>query len=169
MKNEQSKLSEVQFPRWEQLPAIDLYMDQIVQYLNTQLEPLNFDNNTVLTKSMINNYVKNSIVKAPVKKQYSNYHLAYLMVVILLKPCFSLQEISKMITIYHNLDDHDVSRDYNRFITIYESSIHDLMETGNISFRLYDHPSPAQQLMTSAITCAVMHLYTQYQLHQFNI
>ncbi|HBV57416.1 MAG TPA: hypothetical protein DEB75_06665, partial [Weissella confusa] len=34
-------LKDVEFPHWEDLPAFDLYMDQVVEYVNNVLAPLN--------------------------------------------------------------------------------------------------------------------------------
>lgn len=95
-------------PRWNELPGIPLYMDQVVLFLNQALDPIQFeDSRPLLTSSMVNNYVKNSIVKAPVKKQYRPYHLAYLLVVCALKRCYSLSEISTLIQMYSDISDPD--------------------------------------------------------------
>ena len=60
-------------PRWNELPNIDLYLDQLVilleQYLSNYIE--NENDEKIITKTMINNYVKNNLMYAPFKKQYS--------------------------------------------------------------------------------------------------
>lgn len=48
-------LQQVQLPRWADLPQFDLYMDQVVQYVNELLAPLDLGE---LTATMVNNYVK---------------------------------------------------------------------------------------------------------------
>ncbi len=60
MKNEHLKqkldrLQIVRLPRWTDLPDLELYMDQVVSYINQYLNALNLDE---ITASMINNYVK---------------------------------------------------------------------------------------------------------------
>ncbi len=40
---------------------------------------------------MVSNYTPHAIVKSPVKKRYNTSHLAYLIEVCLLKPCYSLK------------------------------------------------------------------------------
>ena len=51
-------------PRWEELPAFDLYMDQVITLLETYLRPLLGDvrEETILTSAMINNYVKLKLI-----------------------------------------------------------------------------------------------------------
>ena len=56
------------FPRWSDLPEIDLYMDQVITYINEKLKDTYFYDEKFITKAMINNYVKTGIVHPPVKK-----------------------------------------------------------------------------------------------------
>lgn len=51
----QNNLSRVRFPRWKELPTLELYVDQVVAIVNEQLSHLGVE---PLTKSMVNNYVK---------------------------------------------------------------------------------------------------------------
>ena len=89
----------ITLPLWQELPNVDLYMDQVITYLNRELAPLYFHNEKFITSSMINNYVKIGIVKRPIKKHYTKEHLAYFIAVTILKKCFSMQEIIQMINI----------------------------------------------------------------------
>ena len=52
-----------------------------------------------LTKSMINNYVKARIIDPPVNKKYGKLSLAMIVVVYILKSCYSTEEIRKLIDI----------------------------------------------------------------------
>lgn len=47
------------FPKWTDLPEIDLYMDQMITYINEKLKDTYFYDEKFITKAMINNYVKN--------------------------------------------------------------------------------------------------------------
>ena len=102
------QLEEYHFPQWDELPNFDLYMDQVVYYVDQQLRPLYFNEEKIITSSMVNNYVKNSIVKAPEKKKYSRKHIAYLIIVCLLKKSFSLTEIVKFIDIQVSMQQSDL-------------------------------------------------------------
>ena len=78
-------LAAQRLPRWDELPDIDLYLDQVLTLLDKYLGPFLPENGGhALTASMINNYVKLRIVPAPVKKRYGRVQLAYLLVIGLL-------------------------------------------------------------------------------------
>lgn len=93
------KLKNYSLPEWDQLPVIELYMDQVLslleQYLAMYYE-MN-DNKKFITASMINNYVKLNIIPAPKKKKYSREHLAYLLIVCTLKQTLDMATIKKIL------------------------------------------------------------------------
>ena len=80
---------------------------------------------------MVNNYVKNSILHPPVKKHYKKYHVAFLIVVVILKQCYSLTEISQMIQIYWDMNDQRINLHYDTFIRYFTNFLHEIMTTGN--------------------------------------
>lgn len=82
---------------WERLPEIDLYMDQVITYMDKQLCLFQrSENNKLLTSSMINNYVKDGLLPRPQHKKYSREHLAGLMIICLLKQVLSIPDISTL-------------------------------------------------------------------------
>lgn len=88
---------EKEFPKWEELPQIPLYMDQVILYLGEGLSLFQREEDTpLLTNSMINNYVKNGVLPHPEKKKYSRAHLAGLLMICMLKPQLSLQDIKTL-------------------------------------------------------------------------
>lgn len=85
-------------PEWEQLPAIPLYVDQVLQYLRDSLRFFERDEEDVLlTNSMINNYVKKDVLPHPEKKKYSREHLAALTVICMLKQVLAIQDIGTLL------------------------------------------------------------------------
>lgn len=53
----------------EEIPNIDLYMDQITTFMNEHLQSSKrFPEDKILTKTMINNYTKNNLLPPPDKK-----------------------------------------------------------------------------------------------------
>ena len=74
-------------PAWDQLPDIELYMDQVIALMTRFLGA------EALTASMVNNYVKTGLIPAPVKKRYTREHLAYLTIVCSLKAVMPLSSI----------------------------------------------------------------------------
>lgn len=153
-------------PRWNELPQLPLYMDQVVYYLNQALDPIHFeDNKQILTSSMVNNYVKNSIVKAPVKKQYQPYHLAYLLVVCALKRCYSLSEIGTLIQIYSNISDQDrLAADYNKFVSVFEDCLSDVFSSETCRKEYFENPSMQQQLMVNVIRTVCYKIFAEFEL-----
>ena len=89
---------ELSCPEWEQLPAIPLYVDQVLQYLRDSLQFFERDEEDVLlTNSMINNYVKKNVLPHPEKKKYSREHLAALTVICMLKQVLAIQDIGTLL------------------------------------------------------------------------
>lgn len=101
-------------PRWNEFPDIDLYMDQVVNILekNLSLFESSYSGN-IITSSMINNYVKQKVVKPPKNKKYDRVHLSYLFVVCIFKRIMSIPEICKGIESI--LKKYDISTVYNIF------------------------------------------------------
>ena len=99
---------------WNRLPEIYLYMDQVLTYMNKQLRLYERnENESLLTSSMINNYVKDGVLPRPEQKKYSREHLAILLVICMLKQVLSIQDISSLIRTL--LKDASQSEMYNRF------------------------------------------------------
>ncbi|TYC48991.1 DUF1836 domain-containing protein [Weissella muntiaci] len=104
-------LKKITFPSWEDLPVIDLYMDQLVEYVNSVLKPLELPE---VTSTMINNYVKKKVLLAPIKKKYQTIHIADLLIISLMKPVFSLEEIRAAIDVI-TANDYPKSA-YDQFV-----------------------------------------------------
>ena len=69
-------LSRIDYIHPEDIPNIDLYMDQVTTFMDTQLSSTKrYADDKILTKTMINNYAKNNLLPPPVKKKYSKNHL----------------------------------------------------------------------------------------------
>ena len=98
-----SKLKTIDYIRPESIPNLDLYMDQITSFMDTQLaDSKRHDDDKLLTKTMINNYTKNDLLPPPIKKKYSREHLLTLILIYYLKNILSISDIH---TILHPLTD----------------------------------------------------------------
>ena len=102
------------YPKWSELPTIDLYLDQVLLYVNQLDSSSIVDDDKGLTAAMINNYVKNGHLDKPIKKKYSRRQLARLIVITCLKNVFAIQEISK--TINSLRKDGDSEAMYDNFV-----------------------------------------------------
>lgn len=109
-------LKDFHLPAWEELPSLELYMDQVIilltKYLGIFCAVSNDDK--IITPTMINNYVKLKIIPAPVKKKYSRMHLAYLIIVCILKQTLSISTISKIIP--PDLNEEEITAVYTAFV-----------------------------------------------------
>ena len=76
-------LGRIEYIRSEDIPNIDLYMDQVTSFLNTRLKSTtrNKGEDKILTKTMINNYAKNDVLPPPVKKKYNKDHMVTLILI----------------------------------------------------------------------------------------
>ena len=83
------------YPKWEDIPNIDLYLDQVLLYVNQVCAPISPDKDKGLTASMVNNYVKHGYLTKPDKKKYQRKQIARLIAITTLKSVFSIQEIAQ--------------------------------------------------------------------------
>ena len=63
------------YPKWAEIPNIDLYLDQVLLYVNQVCTPISPDKDKGLTASMVNNYVKHGYLTKPDKKKYQRHRL----------------------------------------------------------------------------------------------
>lgn len=108
-------------PRYDALPDIPLYSDQVIEYIHTVLEPLSTEADMYITNTMINNYVKSKIMPAPVKKRYTKEHLCYILVISLMKRVLSIAEIDR--GIQRILQENSFEASYLLFVDCFESSL----------------------------------------------
>ena len=87
--------SNFSYPKWEDIPNIDLYLDQVLLYVNQVCAPISPDKDKGLTASMVNNYVKHGYLTKPDKKKYKRKQIARLIAITTLKSVFSIQEIAQ--------------------------------------------------------------------------
>ncbi len=101
---------------WERMPEIDLYMDQVITYMDKRLDLYRRNEQAkLLTPSMINNYVKEELIPRPEQKKYARDHLAGLMMICMLKQVLSIPDIKDILK---NLRQNaDMSEIYDKFIT----------------------------------------------------
>lgn len=133
--------SQKQFPSWNQLPELELYLDQVLLYVN-QFIP---NQDKSLTASMINNYVKHGQLEKPFKKKYKKNQIARLIVITSLKHVFSIQEISQTLQILTK--DNNSKTAYNHFVNCMNKN---------------SHQDDIPEVIQSA--CQTLKLY--YQTHQ---
>ena len=81
------------------IPNIELYMDQVTTFMDTHMSSSKrFEDDKVLTKTMINNYAKNHLLPSPNKKKYSKEHVLMLIFIYYFKSFLSISDIQALLT-----------------------------------------------------------------------
>lgn len=151
-------------PRFKELPNVELYKDQVIIYIENVLKVFNFNSKEkLLTPTMLNNYVKQKVVSPPKNKRYSEKHLAYLIVVCILKQVYSLTEVCDLIKI--QIGSYPIEEAYDYFCLELEKALKAVFTT-----RDFTEPSSAKtitkesELVISVIMSFAHKIYIQYQL-----
>ncbi len=92
-------LDRIEYIKAEDIPNIDLYMDQVTTFMESHLKSStrNPKDDKILTKTMINNYTKNDLLPPPVKKKYSKEHVFLLIFIYYYKGILSIGDIQELL------------------------------------------------------------------------
>ena len=96
-------------PRYQEIPAVGLYLEQTTNYITKLLAPLQ---ENCITGSMISNYVKKRLISSPEKKQYSREQIAYLIFITVAKNVLSLDNLKQFIQIQRETYSSQKAYDY---------------------------------------------------------
>lgn len=111
-----NELSKFSYKDYHELPDIDLYMDQVVTFLEKQLAIFQTSSaDKQITSSMINNYVKGEVVSAPISKKYNREHLALIEEVCTLKQVLSIAEVKQVIDERYRKEEKPNDEVFNHF------------------------------------------------------
>ena len=91
-----AKIEGFALPTYKEIPAVGLYLEQNVKYINECLAPLGC---VEITGSMVSNYVKKGYLPRPVKKQYGADHLAILLFIALAKQVLPMENVAKLLSL----------------------------------------------------------------------
>lgn len=98
IKEQIEKWSKLDYIYPEDIPSIELYMDQITTFMDKQLhENKRHEEDKILTKTMINNYSKNNLLPPSDKKKYSKDHIILLIYIYYLKNFLSISDIQNLL------------------------------------------------------------------------
>ena len=113
----------------DEIPQIDLYMDQVTTFMEKHLGELKrYPEDKVLTKTMINNYAKNNLLPSPVRKKYTQEHILLLVFIYYFKNFLSIKDIETMLEPitdkYFDTDqDFDITSIYKEVCELEKSRI----------------------------------------------
>ena len=92
------EFNRIDYVKPEDIPNIDLYMDQVTTFMDSQLaSSRRHENDKILTKTMINNYAKNNLLPPPEKKKYSKEHVLTLIFIYYFKSILSISDIQSIL------------------------------------------------------------------------
>jgi hypothetical protein len=90
-------LKSVRYIMPDDIPNIDLYMDQVTTFMDKHLKSSKrYSEDKLLTKTMINNYTKNELLPPPNKKKYSKEHIYLLIFIYYFKNILSISDIQSI-------------------------------------------------------------------------
>ena len=122
-----SVLKDVESFHIDDIPNIELYMDQVTTYLNDKFSASKrYEDDKLLTKTMINNYAKSRLLPPPEKKKYSKDHLITLIMIFFFKNVISINDVTTVLNplldnYFHN-DKMPLENIVNEFLNYVQSS-----------------------------------------------
>ena len=122
-------LSKVDGVHPEDVPNIDLYMDQVTTFMDARLaSSKRYEEDKILTKTMINNYAKNHLLPPPEKKKYSKEHMLVLIFIYYFKNILSINDIQTLLEpitkkYFHSEDGFSISDLYQEIFELERSEI----------------------------------------------
>lgn len=157
-KNFLNTIENIHVPRWKELPDIDLYLDQLVTLLDKYLSPYVGDNeNPIITKTMINNYVKQGTIAPPEKKKYNREHIASIFVICILKSVYSISNVSALLKLATT--DFRIDISYNKFCELFERSMKSIFLHEKIEFS--QKATDSEILLQNVIQSVVYKIYVE--------
>jgi hypothetical protein len=135
-----ASISRIDYVKSSDIPNIDLYMDQVTTFMEKELKSTKrYEDDKILTKTMINNYAKNDLLPPPVKKKYSKEHLMILTFIYYFKSILSIGDIEKMLSpiterFFDSNTKIDISRIYDEVCSADKERTHILQEDIKAAF-----------------------------------
>ena len=146
------QFSELDYVHPEDIPNIDLYVDQVTTFIESQLSSLKRDEDEkILTKTMINNYAKNKLLPPPEKKRYSREHLLMLIFIYYFKNILSISDIQTLLgpiteKYFKSVTEKDMTYIYQEVFSMEQSQIRylekDLMRRFKSAGEIFEDADP---------------------------
>ncbi len=149
-------IQDFRLPRYQEIPNVGLYLEQITKFISGYLAPLG---DYSLTASMISNYVKKGLVDNPVKKQYDRDQIAYLFFIAVAKTVLSLDALTGFIELQKRT--YSLERAYDYFcsqlegLLLYTFELTDTMNTGDTE------SSDEKRLLYSCVVAVTQKIYLE--------
>ncbi|MGG5462032.1 DUF1836 domain-containing protein [Clostridium sp. B9] len=119
----------------EDIPELDLYMDQVIQLFENKLgDNKRFEDDKILTKTMINNYAKGKLLMDIKNKKYTKEHIILMCFIYNMKGILALSDIKialeNIVEKYNNkeMDNEEVRNLYKLYLNGHSKNIQDMKE-----------------------------------------
>ena len=154
-------ISRIDYIRPEEIPNIALYMDQVTTFMDAHLESSKrYEEDKILTKTMINNYTKNHLLPPSDKKKYSTEHILLLIFIYYFKGFLSINDIQ---TLLQPLSDRYFSSEegmsltdiYNEAFSMEKEQIEVLKKDMNVPAKPSQTPLPVSGSFSSCFLSSV--------------
>lgn len=128
-------ISKIDYIRPEDIPNIDLYMDQVTTFMEKQLaHAKRYPEDKILTKTMINNYAKNNLLPSPEKKRYTREHMMLLIFIYYFKNILSISDIQTLLgpiteKYFKSDSDFDLTGIYREVFSMEKDQIEAMQES----------------------------------------
>ncbi|MCI8281058.1 MAG: DUF1836 domain-containing protein [Lachnospiraceae bacterium] len=122
-------LARIDYVKPADLPNIDLYMDQVTTFMDSQMATSKrHTDDKILTKTMINNYAKNNLLPPPVKKKYSKEHVLMLIFIYYFKGILSISDIQEILNpiaekYFGKEDDFNLEKIYSEVFQLEKTEV----------------------------------------------
>lgn len=112
----------------DDIPEIDLYMDQVIQLFEGKLSSLKrTEDDKILTKTMINNYAKGKLLLPIKNKKYTKEHIILMSLIYNLKGALSINDIklslNKIIDSFSEDESYPLRELYGSFLDESENDV----------------------------------------------
>lgn len=140
----------------DQVPALDLYMDQVLTLFNEGLaQNKRHPQDKLLTKTMINNYSKEKLL-LPVKgKKYTRQHIIQMLCIYQLKQVLSLSDVKALV----GRTDVDFESCFNRFLDM-KDRLREMIPSELADYESIDLTDP-NQVLTFCLALSAAATYMQ--------
>ena len=145
----------------QDIPSLDLYMDQILTLFDVNLaDNKRYEDDKLLTKTMINNYSKEGLLKPIKGKKYSKEHILQMLLIYSLKNTISIQEIKRVLQPYHEKME-DIEPLYNQYLEYQKELSHQTSQsmTSFVDEHNFDLEDENQRTLLLLLLCSLSNQY----------
>ena len=151
----------------EDLPSIDLYMDQVTTLIDDKLAPTRrLPSDKLLTKTMINNYAKNKLLPPPEKKKYSRQQILLLVLIYYFKNSLTMQDIKTVFDSIPFDEDiyNEVFSDSSQMLGITRDSIERCLDLSDEKFAETENQEKEHLQLFSLICDLLLDIYVKNRI-----